>query len=802
MLTGPRIKVQPILLGLLTASLLAPMPSAIEAAEANPAQGLSIERLFAAPDLSGSSLRSPRFSPDGRLVAFLQGKETDKDRLDIWAYDLRRNQRFLLVDSNDLAADEGTLSPEEEARRERARTAALRGIVDYEFSPDSRQILIPLAGDLYLYSLAAGAAQADASVKPRARVRQLTQTDAAETDARFSPQGRFVSFVREQNLYLIDLQTGTEHAVTREGGGTLSFGMAEFIAQEEMDRSTGYWWSPDEKSIAYTRVDESGVDELERFEIFADSVQVVKQRYPAAGRPNAAVTLYLSQIDAVTRSGASGLPQGQELSAGASQDGYLARVDWFPDARHLAVQWQSRDQKYLVLRRVDTLDGSARDLIEERSDSWVELHDELTFLKDGRFIWASSRSGYKHLYLYDFEGGLLRPITAGSWMVVGDSRERAIEAVDERSGWVYFTANRATPIERHLYAASLEGGTGTDAAAIERGIRQLSTEAGWHSVTMSKDGRSWLDQFSTPTQPPSLTLRDTRSRRSVELVPNTLDHSHPYAPFTAAHVSSEFGTLQAADGQLMHYELLKPANFDPTRRYPVIVDVYGGPGAQRVRRAWGGAPAGLFRQILAQRGFIVFTLDNRGSGFRGRQFESALYLRMGSIEVEDQVLGVQFLRSQSWVDAERIGVFGWSYGGYMSLMSMVRAPEFFAVGVAGAPVTDWRLYDTHYTERYMGTPESNPQGYSEGMVMTHAPALAGPLLIMHGMADDNVLFSHATALFKQLQDLGKPFSAMPYPGSKHGLLRFSDTGPHAYTTILDFFEDKLKSMPASPEAKP
>jgi dipeptidyl-peptidase-4 len=205
---------------------------------------------------------------------------------------------------------------------------------------------------------------------------------------------------------------------------------------------------------------------------------------------------------------------------------------------------------------------------------------------------------------------------------------------------------------------------------------------------------------------------------------------------------------------------------------------------------------------LAQRGFIVFTLDNRGSGFRGRQFESALYLRMGSIEVEDQVIGVQFLRSQPWVDAKRMGVFGWSYGGYMSLMSMVRAPEFFAAGVAGAPVTDWRLYDTHYTERYMGTPESNPRGYTDGMVMTHAPALSGPLLIMHGMADDNVLFSHATALFKRLQDLGKPFSVMPYPGSKHGLLRFSDTGPHAYTTILDFFEDKLKPVSIPPDTQP
>lgn len=815
MLTGHRTEVQRILCALLGATLLGQSAWGLEQAAkidasktappttASPtvappttAAPLDIARLFSAPDLSGASLRSPRFSPDGRLVTFLRGKDTDKDRLDIWAYDVAKQQSFLLVDSTELVSDEGSLSPEEEARRERARTAALRGIVDYEFSADSQQILIPLAGDLYLYSLKSSSPATETATK----VRQLTRTPAAETDARFSPQGRYVSFVREQNLYFIDLQSGQEHAVTTEGGGTLSFGMAEFIAQEEMDRSTGYWWSPDERHIAYTRVDESGVDELERFEIFADSVKVVRQRYPAAGRSNASVTLQVVSLDPVAApgTGKSKLTAAREMPAAASGEGYLARVDWFPDSRHLAVQWQSRNQKYLVLRRIDIRDASARDLIEERSDSWIDLHDELTLLRSGRFIWASSRSGYKHLYLHDFDGRLIRPITAGQWMVVGDARERAIEAVDERGGRVYFSANRKTPIERHLHVAPLTGPRSE--RAVEAGIRQISQGDGWHSVTMSDDGRRWLDLYSTPAAPPSLSLRDARGQLMADLVPNTLDDNHPYAPYASAHRPAEFGTLPAADGQWLHYEILKPANFDPNRRYPVIVDVYGGPGVQRVRRAWGGAPAGLFRQILAQRGFVVFTLDNRGSGFRGRQFESALYRRMGSIEIEDQVRGVEFLRSLPWVDDRRVGVFGWSYGGYMALMSMVRAPEIFAAGVAGAPVTDWRLYDTHYTERYMSTPEDNPQGYADGMVMTHADALQGPLLIMHGMADDNVLFTHATALFKRLQDLQKPFAVMPYPGSKHGLLRFADTGPHAYASILDFFEDHLQRRDLGTEA--
>lgn len=771
------------LLGLTTAEAAAP-------ATPTP-QRLTLERLFSGPDLAGASLRSARFSPDGRLVTYLQGSAESKDRLDLWAHDIATGRNALLVDSRSLVADEGTLSPEEEARRERQRTVALAGIVDYQFSSDSRLLLIPIAGDLFLYDLK----------PPRggSAVRRLTDTPAAETDARFSPRGRYVSFVRGQNLHVIEVATGRETAVTREGGDLVSFGMAEFIAQEEMDRDTGYWWSPDERMIALTRVDESPVDELERFEIYAETVRVIRQRYPAAGRPNARVDLWVATL-ADAGGTPSVTPTLRELPAAAAGEGYLARVAWFPDSRALAVQRQTRDQKRLALLKVDAATGTARQLLEERSDTWVELHDELTFLKRrSAFIWASYRSGYKHLYLYDLDGTLLRPLTAGDWMVVGDSRERAIEGVDEARGLVYFTANRDTPIERHLYSAPLAGPS--DTAGIEGRIRRLTEGAGWHSVSMAPDAQRWLDTFSTPDTPPSLTLRHTTGKRPAVLVANTLEAGHPYAPYLAAHRSPEFGTLRAADGQVMHWTMLKPLGFDPAKRYPVIVEVYGGPGVQRVQRSWGGH----YRQYLAQQGFVVFMLDNRGSGNRGRAFETALYRRMGSIEIEDQVKGVEHLRSLPFVDPARIGVWGWSYGGYMALMAMVRAPDFFAAGASGAPVTDWRLYDTHYTERYMGvpdagSPESNPEGYRDGNVMTHAAALKGPLLVLHGMADDNVLFTHSTALFKRLQDLGKPFEVMPYPGSKHALLRFPTTGLHGYRTISDFFVRTLRpDAPTAPD---
>jgi dipeptidyl-peptidase-4 len=733
------------------------------------AEKLSIERIFAAPDLSGASLRSAELSPDGRLVTYLRGSDRNKDRLDLWAYEIASGKHSLLVDSSRLVPEERALSAEEEQRRERQRISSLSGIVEYHFSADSRMLLVPLGGDLYVYDLRA---------KPAAAVRRLTKTDSYETDARFSPRGRYVSFVRDQNLVVYDLTKNTERAITRDGRGLVSFATAEFIAQEEMGRDTGYWWSPDDSRIAFTRVDESPVREIERFEIYADEVKLVKQRYPAAGERNALVQLFVTELG----------KEPVQMGYTVDPDVYLARVDWLPDSRSIAVQRQSRDQKTLALLKLNTTTGNATELLTERSSSWVDLNDELTFLKkSARFIWASSRSGYLHLYLYDLNGKLIRPLTSGEWSLIGDG-DGAVRGVDEQLGLVYFIANQETPLERHLYAASFEDAN--------LPVRRITEASGWHAVTMSDQANVLLDTFSTPEQPPSVTLREAGGKSLAVLVPNALTPDHPYSAFRNEHVATEFGTLKARDGQTLHYQLLKPRAMAAGKRYPVIVDVYGGPGVQRVRKAWGGYPRsneGFFRQYLAQNGYIVFTLDNRGSGFRGVAFETALLHKMGSVEVEDQVTGVEFLKTLPYVDAARVGIFGWSYGGYMALMCMMQAPDSFAAGVSGAPVTDWRLYDTHYTERYMGMPAANKAAYDAGDVLTYAKNLRGDLLIMHGMADDNVLFTHSTSLFKKLQDLNKPFDVMPYPGSKHGLLRQAGTGPHAYETVKRFFDEKLAS---------
>src|SRR3984893_8447758 len=774
---------------ILTALMASLTPVATTLAQA---EKLSTERMFAAPDLSGATLRSPQISPDGRLVAYLRGAERNKDRLDLWAYDISKRHHRLLVEAARLAPEEKAPSAEEEQRRERQRTSSLSGIVEYQFSADSHYLLVPLAGDLYVYDLRA---------KPAEAVRRLTHTASYETNAKISPLGYYVSFIRDQSLVVYDLATGKEQAITHGGGGVISFGTAEFIAQEEMARSTGYWWAPNEKWIAFTRVDESPVPEVERFEIYADRTQVIKQRYPAAGSPNASVQLFVADVASATSVAPGTAPV--QIDLGSNPDFYLARVNWFPDSSAIAVQREARDQKTLTMLRADPASGLTNELLSEHSNTWIELNDNLTFLNQSRqFIWASNRTGFQHLYLYDWTGRLIRPLTQGEWQVTGDNDTHGMRGVDEDRGLVYFLANTESPIERHLYSVSF-----TDASVP---MQRITIDAGWHPVAMSGDALMFLDTFSTPDQPPSMTLRSVTGAALADLVPNKITPEHPYAPYLSDHLPTEFGTLAAKDGQTLHYQIIRPRDLQAGHRYPVIVDVYGGPGSQRVRRAWGGYPRGnegFFREYLAQNGYIVFTLDNRGSGSRGVRFETALFHHMGSVEVEDQVTGVNFLRTLPYVDPARIGVFGWSYGGYMALMCMMQAPDVFAAGVSGAPVTDWKLYDTHYTERFMGTPQSNAEGYARSSVMDHAEDLKGPLLIMHGMADDNVLFTKSTALFKKLQDLNTPFEIMTYPGSQHGLLRHAQTGPHAYMTVKRFFDRTIgdrtvvdRPAPASPQS--
>ncbi|TDK27121.1 S9 family peptidase [Luteimonas aestuarii] len=733
--------------------------AALTAAFAVPAHAsdgrLTLEAITGDAPLSGPTLMRPQVAPDGSRVTFLRGKDANRNQLDLWEYHVDSGQTRMLVDSRVVLPGEETLSDEEKARRERQRIAGLSGIVDYQWAPDSQRLLFPLGGELYLYDL---------SQTGNGAVRKLTDGGGFATDPKLSPKGGYVSFVRARNLWVIDLASGDEIQLTHDGSDTIGNGVAEFVADEEMDRHTGYWWAPDDSAIAYARIDESPVPLARRYEMYADRTEMVEQRYPAAGDAN--VLIQLGVI--APRAGAP----TSWIDLGDNPDIYLARVDW-RDPQRLTFQRQSRNQRLLELVETTLATGAQRTLASETSSTWVPLHNSLRFLRDGRFLWSSERDGCEHLYVGSEDGAQVTQLTRGEWPV------DAVLAVDQDKGLVYFSAGRESPTQRDVYAVPLAGGD----------IVRLSTTDGIHNATFAGNASVYVDNWSNTTTPPQIELFRADGTKMATLLPNDLDQpDHPYAPYRAAHLPTEFGTLTAADGSTpLHYSLVKPAGFDPSKRYPVVVFVYGGPAAQTVLDAWPGRADALFNQYLAQRGYVVFSLDNRGTPRRGRDFGGSLYGWQGTVEVDDQRKGVEWLRAQPWVDGERIGVHGWSNGGYMALMLLAKAPEDYACGVAGAPVTDWALYDTHYTERYMDLPDANPDGYREARVLTHAEGIRpGSLLLVHGMADDNVLFTHSTELMADLQRRGTPFELMTYPGAKHGL-RGSDA-LHRYRLAEGFFQ--------------
>lgn len=727
---------------------------ATAAAENYGEQRLTIERIFSAPDLTTSAPRQLKFSPAGNYVSYLRGSVEHPNVNDLWVYDVRQQEHRLLVAANQLVSDPAEMSAAEKARRERLRIRA-SGIVDYAWANNGEQLLIPISGQLFLVD------------SQTAEVTALTTPSISVTDARFSPRSNFVSYIESNRLFILDLASKQVRQVSPDATETRYYGVAEFVAQEEMKRMTGYWWSPDEQSIAYTRVDTSPVAVQSRTDVYADRTEVVQQRYPFTGTTNAIVDLGIWQR-------ASNETHWLALND-RHREGYLARVKWLPNSEKVSYQWQTRNQHLLTLYLQPRNGGDATAVLSENSNTWINLHDDLVFLADARhFIWASERSGYKHLYLYRTDGSLIRQLTSGDWQVDN------VAAVDDTTGFIYFMGRKETPIERHLYRVSM---TTTNPSQPTR----LTQRQGIHTVDFAPNQRSYIDYFSSSTQPPQVSLHGPTGERIAWLHQNDVDAAHPLAPYLASWSYPEFGTLTAADEQVLHYKLTKPAVMVDNQRYPVIVMVYGGPRAQRVTNSWGD----YFSQYLAQQGYVVFQLDNRGSGNRGKAFEQVIYRNLAQAEVTDQIKGVEFLRSLPYVADDKIGVFGHSYGGYMALHLILRAPEHFSAAVAGAPVTDWRLYDTHYTERYMGTPQDNPEGYRDADVLTYAEQLKQPLLIYHGMADDNVLYTHTAKLTYALQQAMLPFELMAYPGKQHGL-RGRETSIHRYNLIADFFARHLQ----------
>lgn len=700
----------------------------------------TVERLFDDPPLTGTLPTEMQFSPHGSLITYLKVAIDDHERLDLWRYDIATKQTRCWVNASELAAS-CALSDAEKTARERTRQFTT-GITSYSWCPTGERLLLLIAGSGYLLEV-----QSDEPVS-------FTPPHTRQTDLRFSPRGRFITYVRERNLYCFEVAKARERALTSDDEETLSNGLADFIAQEEMHRFEGYWWREDEQYLAYTRVDEAPIAVSNRLEIDADKINVVPQRYPFAGRENATTQLGIRDMS-------SG--DTKWLRYKNQKDDYLARVNWAGD--RLAVQTQSRDQTELTLKFYDVAAARWHHALSESSETWVNLHDNFTHLGKDRFLWTSERDGCSHLYLQSPEKELTQ-LTRGNGRV-----ERVLYTNEDKafvSGWF------GSPVEQQLYAVPLDGGA----------MELITWESGWHDVVMDPQGEQFIDRLTALNNPGQVSLRSVTTGSTQPIDGQSLDSRHPYFPYVSQHSTPTLGTLTAEDGQQLHFRLTAPHTRQ--KSHPVVVYVYGGPGVRRVRNEW----SPMLLQLFQQRGFGVMELDNRGSGGRGRAFESPIHLNLGDVEVTDQLAGVAYLKSLSWVDPNRIGVFGHSYGGFMTIMCLSKAPEVFQAGVAVAPVSDWSLYDTHYTERYLGTPESNADGYARSSVFPYLGNLRGKLLLMHGMADDNVLFTHSTMLYKALQDANIPFEMMTYPGSKHALQE-REVSVHRFNLILDFFDRNL-----------
>jgi dipeptidyl-peptidase-4 len=696
-----------------------------------PATPVTLEDVARLPAPGTSAPTAIAFSPDGRSVTYLLAGAADLERR-LYALDLESGETTaLLGDAAAAGVTEAALSPEEKLRRERQREYGL-GVSSYAWARDAAVLLTPFPDGVHV----------DGSLR----------VEAPALDPQLSPDGSKVAFVRDGDLWVDD------RPLTANAEDGLTYGLAEFVAQEEMGRAHGFWWSPDGTRIAFTEVDERHIP-LFRISHVEDRTEEV-HRYPFVGEENAKVRLAVAALD-------TGGDTAHITWLDLPDCEYLARVDWAPDGS-LLVQTTDRRQQALTLSRFE---GTVRmTVLEEHSDVWINLHDMLRPLPDGRFVWASERTGFRHLYLYERDGTLIAPLTSGEWQV--DS----LDGVDADAGRIWFSATKDGPTERHLYEASFTGDT----------PRRLTDAPGTHQCTVSPALGLFVDLHSSAGAPPTAAVRRLDDGG---LVHQMFDRPDPRVDAMAL-AAPELTSFVNSDGTTLHAALFRPDGEPP---WPTVVLVYGGPHAQLVTDSW-GLTAMMRAQYLRRRGLLVAVCDNRGSARRGLAFEGALQGRLGEVEVEDQVAFVDWLVGAGLADAERVGVYGWSYGGFMAAMLLARAPQVFKAAVAGAPVASWDGYDTHYTERYLGLIDENKDGYEASAVYPYVQGVEGALMLIHGLIDENVHFRHTARLVNRLIAARKDYELLLFPDERHGPRRLGDR-VYLEQRLTGFLESRLLPPP-------
>jgi dipeptidyl-peptidase 4 len=741
-------------------------PSALAQSQAVATKQLTVERIYGAPSLSGNLTEGIEWEPDGKRFSYFENGPLAKGATELWTMDAATGERRVLVNSQVLRSSF-------QGQKESEIQATGLGRVEepvYLWAPNGGSLLFIGTNSLALLNLG--------TMKPK----QLESGKEDIFDPKFSPDSEWISFVRAENLWIVNVATGETKQLTTGGKEALLEGQLDWVYPEELDCSTAYWWSPDSTKIAYYEMNEQPVTRYPIMDMSTPAGAIDYTRYPEAGQANPIVRVGIVPIPLAetTAGSASPPPETRWMDTGSDTNVYLPRVNWLPDSRRVAIERLNRAQNRLDLLFCDVATGASQTIATQMDKYWVNLSDDLYFFSDDkRFLWSSEQSGFRHYYLYDLSGKRVKQITSGDWGITGNGGfgpgAASHPAVDEAHGYIYFISNKDNVTESQLYRVSISDNT----------ILQITHGAGTHEVMIAPQTFSFVDTFSDASAPPRQDLYRADGTRVAMINENKVPE---LAEYRLSPV--DFLNVTANDGTKLYAMMVKPPDFTPSKKYPVLVAVYGGPQAQEVRNVWGGGGF-LWHEMMAEKGYIIFTLDNRGSYNRGHAFETPIYHHCGRIELEDQLTGVDYLKTLPYVDRSRIGIWGWSYGGYLTLYGMTHAQGVFKAGVSVAPVSDWHLYDTIYTERYMGLPQDNPEGYKDSSPVNQASELSGKLMMAHGTGDDNVHFANTAEMINELIDDERyPAALMVFPGRGHPI---SDHNARVqlFERITQFFSDHL-----------
>lgn len=612
--------------------------------------------------------------------------------------------------------------------------------VSIEFSADESKVLIPV-GEEQIYRRSAKANYFVFDLKTK----KITEVSGRgkQLFANFSPDGSKVGFVRDNNLFVKDLASGTELQLTSDGkNNEIINGRCDWVYEEEFSFAQAFFWSPDGKTIAFYKFNEKEVPEYSMSMFEGLYPTEYKYKYPKAGEKNSVVSIHTYNLEN---------NHTQTVNIGSEKDQYIPRIRWTQDANTLCVLRMNRHQNKLDYLFANAQSGESRLVMTEEDKYYVDIEKEqLTFLADGKhFINMSERDGFNHIYLYDLNGKLIKQITKGNWEVTD------FYGIDQKKGLIYYQAAETSPSQREVYVIGLNG----------KNKRKISTLSGMNSATFSTDFSYYILSHQNAKSPLNVSLHTNNG----QLVRNLEDNAKAKNIASEYQISpTEFFSFTTSEGIRLNGYMIKPANFDPNKKYPVFMYVYGGPGSQNVSDSWGGS-RNMWFNYLAQQGYIVACVDNRGTGFRGAEFKKMTYLNLGKYETVDQIETAKWFANQPYVDGKRIGIWGWSYGGYMSSLCITKGADVYKMAIAVAPVTTWRFYDSIYTERYLRTPQENPEGYDINSPINFADKMKGKFLLIHGTGDDNVHFQNSVMFTESLVQANKDFEQAYYPNKNHGI---------------------------------